>query len=193
MEIEYEATFTNIDKAKMRTRLTKSGAILIKPEFLQRRAVFHLPKGHEITGGWLRVRDEGDKITMSLKVVDGNKVQDQKETCLQVSDFNEAINFLQSIGCQQKSFQETKRELWRLNEVDITIDEWPFLEPFIEIEGSSENDIKIISQKLGFDYSQAIFGAVDVLYSKKYNISPDIINNQTPEIIFGDSNPFLNK
>lgn len=81
-KIEYEATFINIDKAAMRNVLRKAGATLVRPECLQTRAVFHLPKGHKMKGGWLRVRDEGDKITMSLKVVDGDKIENQKEVCL---------------------------------------------------------------------------------------------------------------
>jgi hypothetical protein len=31
------------------------------------------------------------------------------------------------------------------------IDEWPFLEPFIEVEGGSELGVRQVSEKLGFD------------------------------------------
>ncbi len=191
MHIEYEATYPDINKDEMRGRLTKAGASLIKPEFLQRRAVFHLPKGHEIPGGWLRVRDEGDKITMSLKVVDGDKVENQKEIYLEVNNFDEAVKLLETTGCVKKAFQETKRELWKIDTVEITIDEWPFLEPFVEVEANSEESIKVVSEKLGFNYSQAVFGAVDVLYNKKYGVATDIINNHTPEITFNGVNPFI--
>ena len=61
LEVEYEATFTNIDKNTVRELLRSAGAKLVRAEFLQRRSVFHLPSGHEISGGWLRVRDEGDR------------------------------------------------------------------------------------------------------------------------------------
>jgi hypothetical protein len=36
MEIEYEATFLNIDKNKIRQKLKSIGAELIKPEYLQK-------------------------------------------------------------------------------------------------------------------------------------------------------------
>jgi len=191
MKIEYEATFINIDKNGIRKELKKVGAKLVKPEFLQKRVVFNLPKGHEILGGWVRVRDEGDKITMSLKIVDGEKIENQKEICLKVDNFKESESFLIKIGCRKKSYQETKRELWVLNEAEITIDEWPFLEPFVEIEGKSEKKVKAVAEKLGFNYSNALFCSIDTLYNKKYNISKDIIDNQTPEIVFGKINPFL--
>lgn len=192
MNIEYEATFLNIDKDEMRAKLKAVGAELVRPEFMQKRVVFRLPRGHEIEGGWLRVRDEGDKITMSLKIVDGAQIENQKEICLKVDSFDEAVNMLEIIGCERKAFQESRRELWKLNDVEITIDEWPFLEPFVEVEGNSEELVKVVSEKLGFDYSQAYFGAVDGLYEKKYGVSKDRINNQTSEIRFDGENPFLN-
>lgn len=109
-----------------------------------------------------------------------------------INDFNEAEKFLVMIGCTKKAYQETKREIWKLDNVEICIDEWPFLEPFVEIEGKSEKEVKIVSKKLGFDYLKAYFGAVDMIYSKKYRVSPEIINNKTPIISFNTKNPFLN-
>lgn len=193
MNIEYEATFPNINKNSLRIRLKKAGAKLIRQEFMQKRIVFHLPKGHEIKGGWIRVRDEGDKITMSLKAVNGEKIEDQKEVCLKVDSFDQAVLFLESIGCVKKAYQESKRELWMLDNVEITLDEWPFLEPYLEIEGKSETVVEHAAKKLGLDYAQAIFGAVDTLYSQKYNLSSDIISNHTPLIIFSGENPFINR
>ncbi len=191
MYIEFEATFTNIDKDNIRARLRKAGARLIKREFLQKRTVFNLPKDHEIKGGWLRVRDEGDKITMSLKIVDGNKIENQKETQLIVDNFENAVDILESIGCINKAYQETKRELWKLGGVEVTIDEWPFLEPFVEIEGKSEKEVKMAAEKLGFDYSKAKFCSVDTLYSEKYGFPEDHFNNHSPKIVFDMENPFL--
>jgi adenylate cyclase class 2 len=193
MEIEYEAKFININKNEIKKKLKEIGARLIKPEYLQKRVVFELPKGHEIKGGWLRVRDEKDKITMSLKIINGEKIKNQKEICLEVNDFNKAINFLLSIGCTIKSYQENKRESWLFDDIEITIDEWPFLKPFIEIEGKSEEKVKYFCKRIGLDYSKAMFCSVDVLYSKKYNIPLEVINFHTPKIVFNMKNPFLKK
>lgn len=190
MNTEYEAKFTKVNKTKVRTSLKKLGAKLVRAEFFQKRVAFNLPK-KSVKKGYLRVRDEGNKITMSLKFVNGKKIEDQKEILLNVDNFENAIEFLKSIGCNQKAFQETKRELWSLDDVDITIDEWPFLEPFVEIEGKSEETVKVVSQKLGFDYKKAVFGAVDTLYNQKYGTPKDIINNHTPEITFSSKNPFI--
>jgi adenylate cyclase class 2 len=127
---------------------------------------------------------------MSLKVVDGDKIENQKEICLVVDSFDNAVKLFTSIGCEPKSYQETRRELWVLDDVEITLDEWPFLEPFVEVEGSSEAAVKAVSEKIGFDYSTALFCAVGKLYYLKYGIGPDQINN-AEKIVFDMENPFL--
>ncbi|MDD4990079.1 MAG: hypothetical protein PHW31_02105 [Candidatus Pacebacteria bacterium] len=66
------------------------------------------------------------------------------------------------------------------------------MEPFIEVEGESEEIVKEISEKLGFDYSQAMFCAVGTIYAKKYGVKEKTINNDIPKITFDIENPFLN-
>lgn len=191
MDTEWEAKFLNVNKNVLRKKLQASGAKLVKPERLYKRVVFFLPKGHEIESGWLRVRDEGDKITMSLKVVTNGKVDMQKEVQVVVDNYDKARQLLTEIGCVEKAYQETKREIWLLDDVEITVDEWPYLEPYVEIEGASEEAIKKVSGTLGFDYSQAVFGSADQVISKKYGVPEDAVNNEIPRIVFGEPNPYL--
>lgn len=191
MQIEYEATFTDIDKGAIRTKLETIGAKLEKVEFMQRRSVFHLPTSSGVSGGWVRVRDEGDKITMSIKIIDGKEIHNQKESCLMIDSYDEAIVFLGTLGCKLKAYQETKRELWLIDEVEVTIDTWPFLEPFLEVEGLSEDAVKSVSAKLDLDWSEAKFCAIDTIYSEKYGIPTKVINDETPKIVFEMKNPFL--
>lgn len=191
MQVEYEATFCRIDKDDVRVRLKTAGARLVSPEFLMKRVVFNLPSGHEIAGGWVRVRQEDGRMTMSIKVVNGDRIQDQHETQVEVDDFGQAVNLLTELGCTQKAIQETKRERWLLDGVDIAIDEWPFLEPFVEVEGTSEAVVRSAVGKLGFDYASAQFCSVDTLYAEKYGIAERVVNMQTPKLVFGMQNPFV--
>jgi adenylate cyclase class 2 len=191
LKTEYEATFTNIDKDEFKNMLESVGAKLVKPEFLQKRANYFPPDG---TKGWIRVRDEGDKITMSYKVIlDRSKIEGQKETCLEVDDYDKAMDFLEEAGLKQKNFQESKREIWELNGVEICIDEWPFLEPFVEVEGESEESVKKVCSKLNFDYSEAKFCCAGDLYEEKYGVPAAKVNNETPLITFDIENPFLER
>lgn len=190
MDIEYEATFVNIDKDEIRSRLKVLGAELVKPEFLQSRAVFHLPEGHELPGSWLRIRDEGNRVTCSFKQVTGDSIDDQKEIMVEVSDFQTTVDLLTVMGARQKAFQESRRELWLLDDTEVTIDEWPWLEPFVEVEGSGEDEVRGVSEKLGFDWKDAKFCPIGDLYVERYGITRERINDETPFIQFSDPNPF---
>jgi adenylate cyclase, class 2 len=189
MKVEFEATFIDIDVDEVRNILKSLKAKLIKPETLMRRVTFFPP--HNDEHGWMRVRDEGDKITLSYKRFLGQKkaktdikMSDQQEICLRIDNFDEGVNLLKSLGAKQKSYQETKREEWHYENLEITIDTWPGLEPFVEVEGQNETEVKKFAKKMGFDYSQAIYGPVTLIYEKKLGIPQDIINNHTPLITF---------
>ena len=191
MQIEYEATFQAIDKDELRRKLKDNGADLIKGEFLQKRIIFALPKGNEIEGGWLRLRDEGDKITMTLKIIGGKGIEDQRETLVEIDSFEKGEEFLSLIGCKRRSYQENKREVWKLGTVEIMLDEWPFLEPLAEIEGLSEDDVKEVAKKLGFDYAKARFCSISDIYNEKYKTKERLDISDQEEFTFSINNPFL--
>lgn len=66
MQIEIEAKFLDIDKEKINKLLIDSGAVLVHKECLMRRKNFDYPDARlEKIGGWIRVRDEGDKVTLA--------------------------------------------------------------------------------------------------------------------------------
>lgn len=191
MHTEYEATFWPIQPDAIREKLADSKATRMYEERLMRRKAFNLPEPLNSPHRWARVRDEGDSITMSVKDISGNRIEDQKESQITVNDFEEASNLLLILGCQEKAFQETRRELWQLDGVDITIDTWPFLQPFIETEGSNEADVRSVAEKLGMNWGEARFCAVSALYIETYDITEQRINNETPRLVFSDPNPFL--
>ena len=190
MDTEYEATFSPVDKDESRVKLEASGAKLAYPERLMRRTTFNLPPPLASVHRFARVRDEGDRITMSVKQITGEGIEGQKEAMVVINDFAQGIALLKSLGCIEKSYQETKRELWVLDGAEVTIDEWPFLEPYIEIEGTSESAVRAVAQKLGFDWKDARFCAVGTLYMERYGKTEDYINNHIPRIVFDESNPF---
>jgi adenylate cyclase class 2 len=183
MNIEYEATFSKIDKDQMRKKLKTVGAKLMRPEFMMKRYCFSTPKFiHQ--EAWVRVRDEGDKITMALKIMEGKKITDQKEIELVIDDFQKGYEFLKALQAEQKAYQETLREIWHLDNCELTIDTWPGLLPVLEIEGSNEESVRSVSEKLGFNWQEAIFFSIDEIYERELGIPREIINTQTPEITF---------
>ena len=192
MTVEYEAKFLDIDKEALVTKLQKEGAILQRAEYLQRRVTFNLPKEKRFDHTWLRVRDEGDKVTLALKSVRGSAITDQKETLVTVDSFEDIVTLLEAVGCERKSYQESKRELWMLGSTEIAIDTWPFLEPFVEIEGTSEKTVMDVAAKLGFNYEEAVFGTVNEVYKRRYGKTLDEMEEKVlKKFTFEVSNPFF--
>jgi adenylate cyclase class 2 len=181
MQIEFEATFLNVNKDEIRARLKSVGAVLIYPEYIMKRLVFEPPI--QIPGGWLRVRQEAEKVTMSLKIVDGDKIENQKEIELTINSVEDGVSFLENIGAKNKSYQETLRELWKLDGCEICIDTWPGLNPYVEVESDNEEKVKLAANKLGFEYSTAYFGSVDGVYLSELGIPKAVIDSE-PVITF---------
>ena len=126
--------------------------------------------------GWVRVRDEGDKVTLSYKQLNDRSIHGTKEANVTVLDFEDTCNFLESIGMKQKSYQVTKRESWLLDGVEIEIDTWPWIPQFVELEGKSKQSIKRVASKLEFDWQKALHGSVEIAYQAYFDVTEDEID-----------------
>jgi adenylate cyclase class 2 len=175
METEIEATFADINVDEIRAKLRDMGATLVQPEILMRRKVYDHPTNKQ--NDWFRVRDEGDKITLSYKKLNERSAQGMKEINMVVPDFDKACAILEATQLHFGSYQETKRETWQKDGVDITIDTWPWVPTFLEIEGHSEDDIKKIASELGLDWQEALFGSVENVYQKYYDVTEADVNS----------------
>lgn len=178
MPPEIEATFINIDKDEYRRRLEAVGAKLVQPELLMKRTIFDVSEH-----SFVRVRDEGNKITLSYKQSDSLSLSGMKEICLVVDDYGGAVNFVKACGLKIKAQQESYREEWELDGVKITIDTWPWIPTYTEIEGPSEEAVKSAAAKLGFDMDDAKYGSASDIYQIYYDITDHEINFW-PEIKF---------
>ncbi len=167
MNTEIEAKFINVDHDDIRQKLRSIGATLEVPMRFMRRVTIDSP---EMLGknGFLRVRDQGDKTTLTYKQFDTLSVAGAKEIEVDVSDFQATIDLLAAAGLTHKSFQESKRETWTLGSTEIVLDLWPWLNPYIEIEGKSEADVRNVAAQLGFNWDDAVFGDVMAAYQQQY-------------------------
>lgn len=191
MKTEYEAKFVNVDMDDIRNRLRELGAKLEKPIRLMRRVTIDSPDMKK-RDAFVRVRDEGDRVTMTYKQFNALSVDGAKEYEIIVNDFEEAISLLAAAGLPHGSFQESKRETWGLGDVEIMIDEWPWLNPYIEVESTSVEKVREFSEQLGLEWSDAVFGDVMAAYRAQY---PQLKETDTigsiPEVRFGDPLPAL--
>lgn len=145
---EIEVKFLNVDPKKLQRKLKKIGAKKVF-EKLYKRRVFDFPdlRFNDI-GAWLRVRDEGDKVTMTWKRRIGVKShngkyndQSMEEIEIEVSDFDKVAKIIKKLGLEEKFYEENKRIRYVLDDIEFDIDHWPGLEPYLEIEAESWDDI----------------------------------------------------
>ncbi len=181
---ELEIKFLNINIEQIRTKLISIGAQLITPEYIMKRKTFDFSKISPNKNKWGRVRQEADKTTMTVKEITGDGIEDVFETEIVVNDFDKAVKIFNECGIKEKSYQENKREEWCYkDDVFISIDTWPGINTFIEIESDEVDKIKEISKKLNFEYDSGVFGSIDNIYEIELGIpKKDII--LLPEIIF---------
>lgn len=178
MDTEIEAKFADIDADALRATLKERGAQLEHTEVLMRRKNFDYPDWTlEKRGGWVRVRDESNKVTLSYKQLNDRSLHGTQEVNVVVDDFDTACLFLESIGLVAKAYQETKREKWNCNGVEVTIDTWPWVPTFVELEGPTEDLVKSVASELGYNWGDAMHGSVETVYQMHYDFTEGEIDH----------------
>lgn len=191
MTPEIEAKFLNVTHDDIRNKLQRLGGKCEIPMRTMKRVVLDFPdKSLQKKQAWLRVRDEGNKITVTYKVAIEGDAHGTHEIETITSSYEDTIRQFEALGMQRLSSQETRRETWKLADSEVVLDEWPWLEPFIEIEGPSHESIQKIAKQLGLDWSEAIFGTVLSIYQKVYPAIGDIYKiSDLEEVTFSTPRP----
>lgn len=192
MQSEIEVKFLNVSFDDIRAKVAALGGECKTPMRLMRRVAIENDFMRTGKDAFLRVRDEGDKVTFTYKQFDSLSVDGAKEIEVEVSDYDKTVAILAQAGLPAHTSQQTKRETWHLGKVEIMLDEWPWLQPYIEIEGESEEVLRQVADQLGFDWKDAVFGDVMAAYRAEY---PHLGLKDTvatlAEVNFGDPLPEL--
>lgn len=193
MTTEIEVKFINVDFDDIRIRLTGLEAECEQPMRAMRRAVFANDIMNEQRNAYIRVRDEGYRTTVTYKQFDDLTLTGAKEIEVQVSDFEAMVAIMEKTGMHKRAYQESNRETWKLDGVEIVLDEWPWLNPYIEIEGPTEAAVQAVAEKLGLGWNDAIFGAVTQVYEAQYPNTDAAEVIMLEEIKFGQPLPDILK
>jgi adenylate cyclase class 2 len=135
MKTEIEVKFLNINLDAMRQKLEEAGATLEQPMRLMRRVLIEQPQ-HKAEHSFLRIRDQGDKTTLCFKRrsdPEMQRIDDTMEIEVEVGSFDDTVELFKEAGWPYTTYQENKRETWKLGDVEIVIDEWPWIPPQIEM------------------------------------------------------------
>jgi adenylate cyclase class 2 len=166
---EIEAKFLNIDKEAFEQKLLSFGAQKVG-DYNYKRKIYDFPDGSlDAKGAWVRLRDEGEVVTMTYKQRINNEsdsLQDAgvTEIEIKVSDFETGDKLLQAMGLVQYMYKENKRTRYMLDDIEVDIDTWPLIPSYVEIEGKSWEGVRALATKLGFNWNDRILGTNGQIY-----------------------------
>lgn len=163
MNKEYEVKVTSISITDIDYKLLALGAKK-QETVLLRRWVFDILSEN---GKFLRLRDNGDCVTLTYKNKGSGVIGETEELEVIVDDFQKTFEILSKVpGFARKLYQENKRTKYTFNDIEFCIDEWPLIEPYLEIESYSEEKVHEGLHLLGISEHA---GDIDVkeLYAQK--------------------------
>lgn len=144
---EYEVKILDVHLADTSELLIKSGAEKVS-EHNYSRVIYDLngitlpfynqnPNSH----AWLRLRTDGITSAITLKQRIDDSIGGTTEYEVIVNSFDNTRSLLKALGLKEKKYQENYRILFRLDDLFISLDFWPKIPPYMEIEANSEETL----------------------------------------------------
>ncbi len=166
MSKEYEVTILEIDNS-FENKLIELGAKLVS-DSMQKRYVYDVIPVNP--NKWIRLRTNGNKTTLTVKEIkDKSAIGGTEEVEIIVDSFDNTNNLLESLGYMSRNYQENYRKMYNLNGIEISVDSWPMIPTYAEIEGKCEEDVLEVLKLLG--YAEKDYTTLDVVsIYKLYNI-----------------------
>lgn len=97
---------------------------------------------------WIRLRETDDLTTIATKNILEKKANEIRqpvlETEIDVPSISQANELLEQLGFAYRNYQEKRRFSFLVNDVEVDIDFWPLIPPYMEIEDTDEKINEII-------------------------------------------------
>jgi predicted adenylyl cyclase CyaB len=166
MSLEIEKRFINFDYKTLKQKL-KDNEIKKTGEYLFKLSSYEGTK----KGQSIRIRDEGDKITFTIKQKNEGNYDTEWEVI--INDYTMLDKMLQELNVKKRYDLHKYREIYKTknNKSEIVFDHFPGLPPYIEIESNNEKEL-FKTMKLLDVNEEEDFTAKD-LYFKYYGITKD--------------------
>ena len=169
---EYEGRVLDIDKGAVRRKLADCGAELIAKKDYRRYVFNTIPA---IKDRWVRLRTDGRRTKLTVKEMSSATVDGVQEWETVVDDFETTLTMLEKMGLKPKGYQENRRELYTLDGVKLSIDEWPGLKPLLEIEGHGKNEVYDMLGRLGLSSDKFTANSISQIYLDELGVDLDTV------------------
>ena len=170
--VEYEGRVLNVNKDAVRRKLVNLGAELVAKKDYRRYVFNTIPATKD---RWIRLRTDGQKTKLTVKEMTKATVDGVQEWETVVDDFETTLIMREKMGLKPKGYQENRRELYNLNGVKLSIDEWPGLKPLLEIEGHSKDEVYDMLNKLGLNNANFTANSISQIYLDELGIDLDAV------------------
>ncbi|GGJ75473.1 hypothetical protein GCM10010123_01840 [Pilimelia anulata] len=150
MRTEYEARILDITPAAVEQAILRSGGHRCGDTALLRRHIYPLTAGEPDGQRWLQLRSKGSGATLTVQDVNHGGIEGVGELEIGVDDYESTCQLLAAIGHEITFYQERRRTMFVLAGAKISIDQWPMIPPFLEIEADNADEVYRTAATLGF-------------------------------------------
>ena len=162
MTTEYEIKILDINKDKVEKSLLELGFNKQEPQNFRRYVYDHEDSSR---GSWYRLRTDGNKTTIAYKSFKKDAIDGVQELEIIVDNFENAHEILLLLGLKETSYQENHRQRYLLDDVVVSIDEWPLIPTYLEIEENTIEQVKKYLSKLNGDHNKTTSKLTPYVYS----------------------------
>ncbi|MGI0100365.1 MAG: hypothetical protein ACREBH_01405 [Candidatus Micrarchaeaceae archaeon] len=163
---ENEIAVLDVRKADVMKRIRAAGARHIG-SYHFRRVEFLLKGNVKGRHSWGRIRDDGKCTTVTFKELKGSRIN---EVEAKAYDFKDTVKIMTRIVSPKLMvYFENDRELYSLGKAEISINKWPRIPYFVEIEAPSMKEVNIARILLGINGRIAVGMPIHKIY-KAYGL-----------------------
>ncbi len=178
MKTEIETRFLEINKEDLISKLQALKAVNMGEVKLDEIIFYDKDLKCLENNSFVRLRKKNDKIVLTYKKNKAQGIDTAREIEFEVSDMDEAKQFIEVMGLIAYRVVEKYRHTFEIDGVTLDIDTWPKIPVYVEFESDSIEKMKSVANKLGLVWEDRFDGDAKYVF-KHYGFDFDNIRTVT--------------
>lgn len=113
---------------------------------------------------WIRLRSDGKKTTLTYKKSHADTIDGMQEIEVVTDSFDDTKDLLTAAGLKARNYQENRREVYHGFDCMITIDYWPLIPAYVEIEAETKERVESCLAKFEGLYESTTSNSTEAVY-----------------------------